>query len=305
MQSRGDRLVARLESGQLYLSGDRLLVLRMTVEQEQLRSEVERKIGRNLILFQEVEILLKVLICSNQCSGYAGELKKLAKQKREKLRKVTLGNLVKRFFKELFNQPNEEQLPENIEEPHISFCFVLEKNGEAYANWEQEVYSLVEERNQLAHELPLRWDLYSIKGLRSLNQHLDQQYSKIQATRENLTAILQGLEDCIKDFSSQEFADALLKQMLQNKLIWLLWRIEETQARADGWTLLNHAGSFIKEKAPEELDLLKQQQECKTLKQFILATEAFEIWEEPTPRGGTRTLYRTKPELHASNAIPG
>ena len=42
---------------------------------------------------------------------------------------------------------------------------------------------------------------------------------------------------------------------------------------------------------------LKDRYGYKTLKELILATEFFDIREEPTKKGDVRVLYRPKPEL--------
>jgi len=44
------------------------------------------------------------------------------------------------------------------------------------------------------------------------------------------------------------------------------------------------------------MDVLKKRYGHKTLKGLILATELFNVDEEPTDKGGVRILYRIKPE---------
>ena len=42
---------------------------------------------------------------------------------------------------------------------------------------------------------------------------------------------------------------------------------------------------------------LSQRYRHRTLKKLLLATELFDIEEEPTPKGGTRTIYRINPRF--------
>ena len=65
---------------------------------------------------------------------------------------------------------------------------------------------------------------------------------------------------------------------------------------------MNIAGQLVKQHAPEELALLKEKHEYKSLKSLILATEIFDIYEEETEKGGTRVLYRLKAGWELSQA---
>jgi hypothetical protein len=57
---------------------------------------------------------------------------------------------------------------------------------------------------------------------------------------------------------------------------------------------------LIKRHAPSELDDLPSRFGHPTLKRVMLAAEIFDVAEEPTPGGGTRTIYRINEqyELH-------
>lgn len=47
--------------------------------------------------------------------------------------------------------------------------------------------------------------------------------------------------------------------------------------------------------ASEEVGELKRKYHCKTLKQLVQATDLFNLQDEHTDKGGTRTVYRHKP----------
>lgn len=57
------------------------------------------------------------------------------------------------------------------------------------------------------------------------------------------------------------------------------------------------AGQQIRLILPEEIGQLKNNWGYKTLKELMLASEFFDIIEEPTEKGGVRVLYRPKPQL--------
>jgi hypothetical protein len=73
-----------------------------------------------------------------------------------------------------------------------------------------------------------------------------------------------------------------------------LGEIAAQVVRPDGWTPLSIARQIISEQAPAELTDVYKRYGCKTLKRLILATELFEIKEEPKKKGGIQVLYRLK-----------
>ncbi len=70
----------------------------MEVELDYAKDEVLRKIGRNMLLYQQLEQLLKFLTANGQFSGYASEIWKNKAQKEKKIKKETMGKLVGRFI---------------------------------------------------------------------------------------------------------------------------------------------------------------------------------------------------------------
>lgn len=60
--------------------------------------------------------------------------------------------------------------------------------------------------------------------------------------------------------------------------------------------MLSVAGQLIRQHAPEEMAVLKERYGHKTLKDLILATELFDMIDESTDKGGTRVLYRLRPD---------
>ncbi len=72
----------------------------------------------------------------------------------------------------------------------------------------------------------------------------------------------------------------------------MLGEIAMQTAREDGWTLLSAAGQSIKQSAPLELQKLRARFGHANLKGVLLAIGVFDVVDEPTPGGGTRTIYR-------------
>lgn len=65
---------------------------------EHLAREVQRKIGRNILLFQKLEYLLKLVIAYGKFSGHLSELEDIVASQKATVNKQTLGHLVGQFI---------------------------------------------------------------------------------------------------------------------------------------------------------------------------------------------------------------
>ena len=83
----------------------------------------------------------------------------------------------------------------------------------------------------------------------------------------------------------------------KSSVVALLEDIAAQKARPDGWVPLSIAGQIIKQDAPDEISELHEKYGSKTMKALVLATDRFDLCEEPTAGGGIRVLYRLKPDV--------
>ena len=60
-------------------------------------NEVLKKIGRNVMLFQELEHLLKYLVANSSISGYVSELMSQEKKRKDAISKQTMGQLIGQY----------------------------------------------------------------------------------------------------------------------------------------------------------------------------------------------------------------
>tara|TARA_R110002012_G_scaffold18262_2_gene67365 strand:- start:3043 stop:3291 length:249 start_codon:yes stop_codon:yes gene_type:complete len=74
----------------------------------------------------------------------------------------------------------------------------------------------------------------------------------------------------------------------------MLGDIATQMSREDGWALISAAGHIVKLHAPEELVGIKEKYGYNSLMKLIQASELFDLYEEVTPKGGRRILYRLK-----------
>jgi hypothetical protein len=127
------------------------------------------------------------------------------------------------------------------------------------------------------------------------------QHEKILPELNTLKGMIDAIQLGRKMFEDFLTSDEGEKQfelswLRQSQLVALLSEIGSQIARPDGWAALTTAGQQLRQHASEELSVLKERYGHKTLKALILATELFDVLEEPTAKGGIRVFYRLKAE---------
>jgi hypothetical protein len=267
---------------------------------EEFVDDVLRKVGRNVVLFQQLEQLLKFVVANGNLSGFASELNELKKQKAEKVSKQTMGALVGQYV-ENSNPVSDTSSnePEVLDEPYLSFSFNIECDSDYYETKKEALAQLVSERNDLIHHLLPRFDMKSVESCETLGKELDVQSESIRLEIKNLQAMANALNDGRKEIvdflqskkGKKEFELSFLRQ---SRLVLMLGDIATQMSREDGWALISSAGHLVKEHAPEELEQMKEMHGYSSLKKLIQASEVFDVHEEVTAKGGTRILYRLK-----------
>jgi len=221
--------------------------MEMDVELEKLKNEVHRKVGRNIILFQKIELILKVLLARGQISGYASELNTVLEQRVTTIGKQTMGQVVKCLFENIISNPEEStNKPEELKEPWVSFDFRIQGDGIFYEEQKNVLALVVAERNELVHHLLPKWDFNSVEGGRATEQYLDQQHEKIlpkfEYLKAQVNALVRSMKDCGDFLASDECEKQLeLLWLRQSRLVMLLCDIAMQMARSDGWVALTYA----------------------------------------------------------------
>jgi hypothetical protein len=272
----------------------------MDEQLENIKNEVLRKIGRNMLLIQRVEHMLKFLIANGKVSGSASELPNIRYKQKATIHKQTMGQLVGQFLSNAYSAGTDDSdVPDSITEPHFSFNFTIETDEGSFEARKQALASIVAERNELIHHFLPRFNPSSLESCQEAENYLDGQREKLVPEIENLRSLVDALQNGRKllaeflqsDEGKEHFRQSWLRQ---SRLVNLLQEFSVRASRDDGWTLLNVAGHFLHQYAPDEMANLKNKYGHSTLKGVILATDLFEIFEEPTNKGGVRVLYKPK-----------
>ena len=270
------------------------------MELEKLKDEVLLKIGRNVMLLQQIEHMLKCLVINGKLSGYPSELKTIQEQRKATIHNQTMGQVVRQFLENTFSAPEETRIgPEELKEKWISFRHTIECDDVFYEERKKALASIVAERNDLIHHLLPN---NSFESLTQTEQYLDQQREKILPEFEFLKSWLKGILENIDFLTSDEGKNMLMLLFLhQSPLVRCLFEIAEQRARHEGWVVLSNAAHIIRQQIPEEVIDLEKRYGHKKLKGLILETELFDISEEPTDKDGIRVLYRIKPDLNLTD----
>ena len=269
---------------------------------EQLRNEVLRKIGRNVVLYQQFEVMLKLLVSHGKFSGYVCDLQNIKEKQKARVMKQTLGQVTGQFVENTHGEDQEvnEELPELEEKKmHMSFSFQVQADEDYYEKTKDNLAKIVRERNELIHNLPLNFNLNTIEGLKKAEFYLDDQRENLIPEHDKIKQYLKTLDEARKKLAEYMASGEMQRQwkladLREEYVIKLLGRIIGLAKRDDGWTLIVHAGQLLHQNAPDQLKEVKKKYKCKTLKDLILMTEIFDVEEEPTPKGGKRAIYKYK-----------
>ena len=264
--------------------------------------EVLRQIGRNLLLFQQIEHLLKQLTSSARFEGTVASLQANLEDRRAKIHKQTMGQIAGQFVDDVLVDAGDRDAPENLNEVWFSFGFTVQADSAFVEQHNAEMKAIVDARNDLIHHFLPRWSSESEESTREALTYLGEQRAQALPMRDRLLGLAKSFEEAAKAhaeyMASPEGVRQLALHVLRHRpLVLLLGELATKTDRTDGWMVLATAGNVIKQLEPEELEHLFERYGHRTLRKLLEATALFDIAEEPTQRGGTRTIYRINPRF--------
>ena len=247
---------------------------------EAARNEVLRKIGRNMLLFQQMEHLLKFLVVNGNVAGSISELKENQKKRNAAVKKQMMGHLVEQYVENTFS--GQEETTEELiapKETRITFGFRVECDADYYETPKQTLASIVADRNELIHHLLPRFKPNSMASCLETDQYLDQQREKLLPQLDMLKSMVSHFQELARLHSQElaQFFDSDEGKRLLNllwlrasELVTLLADIAIQAARPDGWTVLSIASQILGQRAPQAIADAKQKYGYKKLKDLIV-----------------------------------
>lgn len=273
----------------------------MTSDRTPTSDEVLRRVGRNLVIFQQIEQFLKLLLANHKNAGtpanYAANLQK----QNECVNKKMLGQLVEKFGTEVLQDTGTEAPEEERPDNWFAFSFRVSGDTEFIETMSRDLKLMTDERNDLVHHFLPRWQPGNDDVLHEALAYLDAQREKVQPMHEHLRNTVMHLHESAKvlsDFiASPDYENQAELMWLQaSPLIRLFCDVATQYHRNDGWTYLAQAGDLAAKELPDDVNVLEERYGFKTLKKLLVASEMFEIFDEPLANGALRTLYKVRPD---------
>ncbi|MBC2605620.1 hypothetical protein [Pelagicoccus albus] len=159
-----------------------------TEEMRELRNLLYQEIGKNLLRFQLLEILLKDLVSKSDLKIKGEEISKPQTEQQ------TLGGISTRFFDKVVSDIDSklaELANHNTSQTTIFSGFRIKLEGEAKEEVTERMRKLVDERNDLVHTSLKTMDLETVESCRREIKTLQDQRVRIQREIVWLKSILE------------------------------------------------------------------------------------------------------------------
>jgi len=169
------------------------------------RSTTYQLIGRNVLLFQQMEQLLKIILPRSTVSISANtDVQSLSERRHAAVEKCTLGNLVNRFIDEVYN-PNEPIPTEDSGQLSITSAIRWKFPDSAKRDAQiQRLRDLVDGRNHLIHHIILNIDFDSPESWSSIQGDLEIQQRQILSEIKKLQQLINTMKKAAEKFSHLE-----------------------------------------------------------------------------------------------------
>jgi hypothetical protein len=283
----------------------------MDSETEKQRDDIHRKIGRNVVLFQRLESVLRHLLAKGNCviSFNALNAQCLSPQDQIKRQEKSvalkpMGNLRTLFSDKILTE--SKSLLDGVELSKGGMNIAVNISFGAAEELREKLNSIVEERNRVVHQL-CTFDTNSSEGCRELELYLDQQHKKTLSVFEELKNMAENLHEMTKKsfecFSHPIVPNDCLKYPYVRELIANLhvYSVVLSKARAFGWTSLADVGRYIRQQCPDAFVECQKEYSVKPLKKILLKIGIFDVLFLPIEKGGVNVFYRLKSEFEIEN----
>jgi hypothetical protein len=236
----------------------------------ELANQLHRRLGRNLLRFQEIELSLKLMLPYIHPDGGAKGAKAMREYQARNVDGKSLGLLVEQFKSAISGTPEL---------------------------WESGLAALLEARNELVHHFYHRFDFVQPDSVQKAIEYLDAQYREAdewwQVLRVQSLVLLLVLIETRPALAAEygRHREKLLAQLPPyvefvvssdpGRTAWATTRIakllrmaEQQNQPVKGMTLLSRAGNFIKSKSP---DVTVKAYGLKTLKEVLIVSGLFHV----------------------------
>ena len=154
------------------------------------------------------------MLAASQVEGTAKTLPKQLRRNQIRLRKQTLGQLVREFNKNVVGDANEIAPSPNFSRTGMSLSFKVCYGDPDFSKAQKRtLLAVVAERNQLIHQDLAYLDTTSVEDYRKLIDLLDEQNPRLLAHLEDLKWMLDALGKSLEDIQSFVESPEFLQHM--------------------------------------------------------------------------------------------
>lgn len=266
-----------------------------------MNPDLEQKVGRNLLLFQQAEHHLKALAMNAGTTATADEdIRENFVQKGRRIANETLGQVKNSVIESIYRSDDEEDLFAATPDHGCGVFFRISLGKSAANEFRQLLTEFVEARNAFVHRLYTRLALDAGSTPESMSLELDEQHDRFLPLVSRLEldsqALLSAKAQHASYLASDEGRDAMVACFVrQSPLVQRILRITDRITAPDGWASLGEAAREIKASDSNLIGDELERCERASISELLLASHLFELKPEPTASGGVRMLYRRLP----------
>jgi len=177
------------------------------------RDDVLRKIGRNVVAFQKMEVMMKFLIANHKIEGLPDRLQESLDKNRSEVDMETMGALVNKLFRTVIPAGSKSDNDQYTDDRLWTVSFRVDMDATARSERKDGFESVVNERNKLIHQQIGNLDTRSLQSCLALAETLDTQRDAIEPyykhLRSMITTVLDGRRDLFEYLTSESFPAAV------------------------------------------------------------------------------------------------
>ena len=178
-----------------------------------IRDQVLRKIGRNVVNFQKMESMLKILNTQQGLTGSINEIEGILEKRTKSTSKQSMGQLAGSFVQSAYSniqqEPPEQKDPQDFS---VSFSFRINMEASLVAERKKALRAVVAERNKLIHRWLASFDPNSLDSCEQLRVALDEQHARIMPEFEALKSIVLAVRTMMSQ-TAQQLTPELLERL--------------------------------------------------------------------------------------------
>jgi len=278
-----------------------------------VQGNIERKLGRCLLLLQSYERLLKKLAIQHKVSGAAENLVQAQEERANYFANKSLGVVVGELTGTFLTQSSPDvpegkaetdSPPESESGVWFSCEHIIRMTPENFARADEDWKALVALRNQLVHHFIERFDHGTESGCQAAVEYLNECYVSIDGHYQKLLQWSASMEKSrplhASILESPQFQDMFLHGICPNgEVLWAMSTIVELLRDAEqacgsqaGWTSLDDAKLWIHTRHPDQTP---EKYHCHSWQQVLHDSGLFLIERRKDVEGpARRRWYRSK-----------